>query len=61
MYRSGLNTRDKGGAIVAVAAIHVLLLLMLLHLSGRIDLTDPQSALRVFNLSEAPPPPPPPP
>ena len=60
MYRSSLDARDKGGAIVAVVAIHLLLLFVLLHLSGKIDAVDPQSVLRVFDLSEAPPPPPPP-
>jgi protein TonB len=61
MYRSSLDARHKSGAIIAVAAIHALLLLMLLHLSGKLDLTDPQSPLRVFDLRDVPPPPPPPP
>ena len=61
MYRSSLDIRQKGGAIVAVAAIHTLLLLMLLHLSGKIDIADPQSVLRVLDLTDIPPPPPPPP
>lgn len=61
MYRSGLQTRDKGGAIVAVIAIHAALLLAFLHLSGKMDLASPQSVLRVFNLANPPPPPPPPP
>jgi protein TonB len=61
MYRSDLKTRDKGGAIAAVVAVHAVLLLALLHLSGRMDLTDPQSALSVFNLTNPPPEPPPPP
>lgn len=60
MYRSDLNKRDKGGAIAAVAAIHVAILFALLHLSGRIDITDPQAALRVFEVTEVPPPPKPP-
>ena len=59
MYRSNLNTRDKGGAIAAVAAIHVALLSAFLHLSGRIDFGDPQRVLRVFDVKEVPPPPPP--
>jgi protein TonB len=57
MYRSNLDTRDKSGAIVAVVGIHAALLFALLHLSGRIDLTQPQSVIRVFDVSEAPPPP----
>ena len=61
MYRSDLNSRDKGGAIAAVVAIHAALLLALLNMSGKMDLAPPQSVLRVFNLREAPPPPPPPP
>ena len=58
MYRSNLNNRDKGGAIAAVLAIHAALLFALLHLSGRIDLTDPQAVLRTFDVTEVPPPPP---
>ena len=62
MYRSDLNSRDKGGAIAAVIAIHAGLIFAFLHLNGTIDLADPQDALQVFDLrEEAPPPPPPPP
>jgi protein TonB len=61
MYRSNLNGRDKGRAIGAVVAIHAALLYAFLHMSGRLDLPGPQSALRVFDLNEVPPPPPPPP
>ena len=61
MYRSNLDTRDKGGAIAAVVAVHAALLFALLHISGRMDLTDPQSVLRVFDIGQPPPPPPPPP
>jgi protein TonB len=63
MYRSDLKTRDKGGAIAMVAAIHAALLFAFLNLSGKIDLVDPQSALKMFdiNLAKPPPPPPPPP
>jgi protein TonB len=59
MYRSDLNTRDKGAAIAAVIAIHAGLLLAFLHLSGKVDFADPQRALSVFNLANPPPPPPP--
>ena len=59
MYRSDLKPRDKSGAIAAVIAIHAVLLFMLLHLSGKIDLADPQSVMRVFDVNEVPPPPPP--
>ena len=58
MYRSDLNPRDRGGALAAVLAIHAGLLFMLLHLSGRIDLADPQSVLQTIDLSTPPPPPP---
>lgn len=58
MYRSDLRTKDKGGAVAAVVAIHAVLLFMLLHLSGKMDLSQPQSVLRVFNINEVPPPPP---
>src|SRR5213075_1090167 len=61
MYRSDLNTRDKSGAIALVVGIHAALLFVLLHMSGKINLADPQSALKMFDVTEAPPPPPPPP
>ena len=60
-YRTDISNRDRSGAIAAVIAIHAVLLFALLHMSGKIDLTDPQSALRIFDLSNAPPLPPPPP
>ena len=55
MYRSNLNSRDKSGALIAVAAIHGLLLLALLNLSGTIDLADPQRAFEVFDVTEVEP------
>lgn len=58
MYRSDLNTRDRGGAIAAVVAIHAALLFALLNATGQIDLTDPQNPIRVFDVLEEPPPPP---
>ena len=60
-YRSDLDVKDRSGAIAAVVAIHAALLFALLHMSGRIDLRDPQRALRVFNVDALKPPPPPPP
>jgi protein TonB len=60
MYRSNLDRRDKGGAIAAVIAVHAVLLFALLHISGKVDLADPQSVLRVFDVGQPPPPPPPP-
>jgi len=57
MYRPELQNRDKGGVIAAVIAIHVALLFVLLHSSGKIDMTDPQSVTRVFDVNEVPPPP----
>ena len=64
MYRSDLGTRDKSGALAVVVAVHAGLLFMLLQLSGKIDLTDPQSVLKTFDVTDPPPPPrtiPPPP
>ena len=60
-YRTDIGNRDRSAAIVAVAAVHAALLLMLLHLSGAMDVPGADSALRVFNLTQPPPPPPPPP
>lgn len=61
MYRPELNKRDRSGAIAGVVAIHAALFLAFLHISGRIDLGDPQSAMRVFDVAPPHPPPPPPP
>lgn len=61
MYRTDLNNRDKSGAMAAVLAIHAGLAFALLHLSGTVDIADPQDALRVFDINEIKPPPPPPP
>jgi periplasmic protein TonB len=58
-YRSDISSRDRGAAIAAVIAIHGILLLALLHLSGRIDLGDPQAGLTVLSLHELPRPRPP--
>src|SRR5690349_14567612 len=60
MYRSDLNNRDKGGAIAGVIAIHAALLFALLHMSGKMNLANPQSVLSVFDVRDVPPPPPPP-
>lgn len=60
-YRTNINTRDRGGAVAGVIAIHAALLFMLLHLSPDMNLPGPQSVMRVFDVSETPPPPPPPP
>ena len=57
-YRTDVNARDKSGAIAGVIAVHAALLFALLHLSGTIDITDPQSALKIIDLSNPPPPPP---
>ncbi len=58
MYRSNVNNRDRGSAIAAVLAIHAGLLLAFLHLSGRIDLSEPEEAIAVFDVTQPPPPPP---
>src|SRR5947209_18586908 len=58
MYSSSLNSRDRSGAIAAVAGIHVALLFALLNLSGKADVSDPQPVWRVFDLRDQPPPPP---
>jgi protein TonB len=61
MYRTDLNNRDKGGAMLGVVAIHAGLAFALLHMSGTIDVGHPERALEVFDLSDIKPPPPPPP
>ena len=60
-YRTDIDNRDRSGAIVAVVAIHAALLLAFLHLSGKIDLSDPQATLSIIDLTPSIPPPPPPP
>jgi protein TonB len=60
MYRSDLSPKDKSGAIIGAAAVNAALLLAFLHMSGRIDLAEPQSALRVFDINPPAAPPPPP-
>src|SRR5688572_1682682 len=61
MYRTDLNNKDKGGAMAAVFAIHAGIAFALLHLSGTVDLANPERALEVFDLTDIKPPPPPPP
>jgi protein TonB len=61
MYRSNLNSRDKGGAMAGVIAVHVALLFALLNISGAMPLPTPESVLRVIDINQPPPPPPPPP
>lgn len=60
-YRTDISNRDRGGAVALVAAIHAALLLAFLHMSGRIDLADPQADLKMFDVARTEPPPPPPP
>jgi protein TonB len=61
MYRTDLNNRDKGGAVLGVLAIHAGLAFALLHMSGAVDITQAERALEVFDLTDVKPPPPPPP
>jgi protein TonB len=61
MYRTNLNRRDQGGAIVAVVAIHAALLFAFLNLSGKMPVAVEESVVRLFNLDQVKPPPPPPP
>ena len=61
MYRSNLSTRDKSGAIAAVVAVHALLLVVVLNLSGAVDIPGAEGVIQVFDLAKPPPPPPPPP
>jgi protein TonB len=58
MYRSDLSSRDRSGALVAVAAIHAALLLAFLNLSGKMPLPGRDSVLQLFNVSRVEPPPP---
>jgi protein TonB len=57
-YRTDINTRDRSGAIAAVVAIHALLVLALLNLSGKMPLAHPEDAMNIINVGPPPPPPP---
>lgn len=59
-YRTNINTRDRSGAIVAVVAIHALLLLAFLNLSGKMPLAAPEDPLSIIDIGQPPSPPPPP-
>ena len=59
-YRTNINSRDRGGAIAAVVAIHALLLFAFLNLSGKMSLADPEDPLSIINIGQTPRPPPPP-
>lgn len=61
MYRSNLSNRDRGGALVAVAAIHAALLFAFLNISGRMDLPAAERVLQVIDVDVLQPPPTPPP
>lgn len=60
-YRTDLDTGSRSRAIIAVVAVHAALLFALLHMSGKIDLSDPQQVLKVFDVANPPLPPPAPP
>lgn len=60
-YRTNINSRDRGGAIAAVVAIHALLLIAFLNLSGKMPLVVPEDPLSIIDIGLAPPPPTPPP
>lgn len=61
MYRSDLNTGHRGGAMIAVAAVHAALFFVFLNISGTIVIPGTEQALRVFDITDPVPPPPPPP
>ena len=60
-YQTHISGSDRSGAVLGVIAIHAVLVLVFMHLAGKMDLPDRQSVLSVFNLQPPPPPPPPPP
>lgn len=64
MYRSDLGAKDRGGAIVAVAAIHAALAFAVLQRWGDVIVDRPDAVMKTFDVEEVPPPieePPPPP
>lgn len=58
MYAAGLKTRDRGGALAAVGAVHAALALVFLNLSGKLPLMEEQPDLRVFDVEQVQPTPP---
>jgi periplasmic protein TonB len=57
-YRAHLSSSDRGSAIALVIGIHLLLLFVFLHLSGRMGTQAQQGAMQVLDLKvDAPPPP----
>ncbi len=64
MYRPDLDKKSKGGAIALALGVNGALLLAFLHMSGKVDLTDPEAILQTISIIEPEPPrpdPPPPP
>ena len=60
-YRTDITTRDRGGAIAAVAAIHAALLFAVLHHWGPTTLDGQNHSMKIFDFRDVPPVPPPPP
>jgi protein TonB len=60
VYRTDISTRDRGGAIAIVIAIHAALLFAVLHHWGGMTLQDARDAIKMFDVTQPPPPPPPP-
>lgn len=58
MYRPTTSAADRVATLTGVVLIHVGLILALLNLSGRIDLTTTQPNLKIFDVNAPPPPPP---
>ena len=55
-YQSQVDPREKGAAIVAVVAIHAVLLLALLNIAGKLDAPAPETKMRVFDFRKLPEP-----
>ena len=56
MYRSDLNNRDKGGAIIGAVAIQAALLLAFMNIQGHLEFEGKQSAMQLVSMVELPPP-----
>lgn len=55
-YRTDIGARQRSLSIAIVAAIHALLFVLFLNLSGKTDVSRTQSALQVIELSQPVPP-----
>jgi len=60
-YRTDITSRDRGGAVAGVIAIHALILFAVLHHWGGTIVDERSPVMKIFDFRNPPPPPLPPP